>query len=128
SVVFLGCDPPLVGERAKERQALGDADVASFFKRSMGDAQFRLTAGGREWTATDLSALVLGKLKADAEARLGVPIRRAVVTVPAYFADHQRKATMEAARLAGLEVIRIINEPTAAALAFGLHKTGKDET
>ena len=128
SVVYFGSDPPLVGDRAKEKQAEGDVQVASFFKRSMGDSSFTLSHAGRDWTAIDLSALVLGKLKADAEAALGVPLRQAVITVPAYFNNAQREATLAAGKQVGLEVLRIINEPTAAALAYRVHETGRPET
>ena len=128
SVVYFGCDPPLVGEQAKQMQASGEEEVASFFKRSMGDLQFRLYLGGEERDATKLSSLVLGKLKQDAGAALGVPITHAVITVPAYFNNAQREATIEAGRMAGLEVLQIINEPTSAALAYRMHETGKPET
>ena len=128
SVVYFGENPPLVGDSAKEKQAEGDDRVASFFKRSMGDPTFVINHAGRDWTPTDLSALVLGKLKTDAETALGVPIRQAVITVPAYFNDAQRKATLAAGEQSGLEVLCIINEPTAASLAYRVHETGKTET
>src|SRR6185295_11312763 len=123
SVIDFSCDPPRVGEEAKESQGLGEESIASFFKRSMGNPNFVLELGGRPRTPIDLSALVLKKLKEDAEAKLGTPITQAVITVPAYFNNAQREATIEAGRRAGLEVLRIINEPTAAAIAFGLHET-----
>jgi molecular chaperone DnaK len=128
SVIFFGADPPLVGGQAKEMQGLGEEEVASFFKRSMGDPYFLPHLGGKDRTAVELSALVLGKLKADAEAALKQPVTRAVITVPAYFNNAQREATIEAGRQAGLEVERIINEPTAAVLAYGLHKADRTET
>ena len=128
SVVYFGVDPPAVGQEAKEWARVGNEDVASFFKPHMGSAPYRLRFGGKDYDATALSAIVLRKLKADAEAHLGQTVDRAVITVPAYFADPQRKATIEAGRLAGLDVARIINEPTAAALAYGLQKSGIDET
>ena len=90
------------------------------FKRSMGNPAFKLLLGGQEWSPADLSALVLAQLKAQAEAALGQPIARAVVTVPEYFTHPERAATKEAARLAGLDVLRLMSEPTAAALAYGL--------
>lgn len=121
SVVYFGENPPLVGKPAKELQASGATDVAAFFKRRMGDSQFSLNMGGREWSPIDLSALVLRSLKEHAEAALGTSIASAVVTVPAYFHNQQREATIEAGRRAGLEVRKIINEPTAAALAYGFH-------
>jgi molecular chaperone DnaK (HSP70) len=109
----------VVGERAKEMQALGTWPVAAFFKRQMGDGLFIFNAGGRDHSATDLSAMVLAKLKADAEAYLGEKIAQAVITVPAYFRDLERRATIAAGTAAELEVPQIINEPTAAAVAYG---------
>src|ERR687886_209452 len=119
---------PAVGQEAKEWARLGNEEIASFFKPHMGSPLYRLHFHGRDYDATDLSALVLKRLKEDAEAKLSEPVTQAVITVPAYFADPQRKATIEAGRAAGLEVLRIINEPTAAALAYGLQRTGADET
>src|SRR5215472_8012460 len=120
SVVSFAGTEPVVGAAAKADQASGEPDVAAFFKSSMGDPGFICRFAGRNWTATDLSALVLAHLKAQAERALGVPVTRAVVTVPEYFTHPQRTATIQAGRLAGLEVPRIISEPTAAALAYGL--------
>ncbi|WP_435010910.1 Hsp70 family protein [Tundrisphaera lichenicola] len=128
SVIYFGSDPPAVGDEAREWARLGNEEIASFFKPHMGSPTYRLHFHGRDYDATDLSALVLKRLKEDAEAALGQPVDRAVITVPAYFADPQRKATIEAGRLAGLDVARIINEPTAAALAYGLGKSGTEET
>jgi len=127
SVIYFGTDPPAVGQEAKEYARLGDDQVASVFKPHMGSPLYRLHFGGRDYTATDLSAIVLKSLKDSAEAKLGMPVDRAVITVPAYFPDAPRKATIEAGRLAGLDVTRIINEPTAAALAYGLQKEGVTE-
>ncbi len=127
SVIYFGVDPPVVGQEAKEYARLGDDQVASFFKPHMGSPLYRLQFEGRDYTATELSAIVLRSLKADAEAKIGSDVERVVITVPAYFADAQRKATIEAGRLAGLDVLRIINEPTAAALAYGLQKPGVTE-
>src|SRR5216683_1620876 len=95
-------------------------------RASNGDV--RVIMGGREYSPPEVSAMILQKLKADAEAKLGEKITQAVITVPAYFNDSQRQATKDAGRIAGLEVLRIINEPTAASLAYGLDKQGKDET
>ncbi len=92
-----------------------------------GDARVKLPATGREYSPQEISAMILGKLKSDAEAYLGEPVTKAVITVPAYFNDSQRQATKDAGKIAGLEVLRIINEPTAAALAYGLDKK-KNET
>jgi molecular chaperone DnaK (HSP70)/uncharacterized protein YegL len=128
SVIYFGTDPPVVGQEAKEWARLGNEEIASFFKPHMGNPLFLLRFHGKSYSATDLSALVLRRLKEDAEAKLGDAVDRAVITVPAYFADPQRKATLEAGRAAGFEVMRIINEPTAAALAYGLQKTGATET
>ncbi|MEU7137504.1 molecular chaperone DnaK, partial [Streptomyces sp. NPDC046261] len=116
----------LVGEVAK-RQAVTNVDrTARSVKRHMGDAQWRFPASGdvdgKRYTAQELSARVLQKLKRDAEAFLGDEVTEAVVTVPAYFNDSQRTATKEAGEIAGLKVLRIINEPTSAALAYGLDK------
>ena len=128
SVIYFGAEPPAVGAEAKEWARLGNDEIASFFKPHMGSPAYRLHFHGRDYDATDLSALVLRRLKEDAEAALACPVARAVITVPAYFADPQRKATIEAGRRAGLEVARIINEPTAAALAYGLGRTGLNVT
>lgn len=128
SVIYFGQNPPLVGDAAKELQSMGEAEVASFFKRSMGDSSFLLYMGGQPRSPVDLSALVLGKVRADAEAYLQQAITQAVITVPAYFNNPQRQATIEAGQRAGLEVLQIINEPTAAALAYRLHETGRLET
>lgn len=116
----------LVGEAARERLQTHPDRSASLFKRHMGsDKSFRL--GGKEFRAEELSSLVLRALKADAEAVLGCPVTEAVISVPAYFSDSQRKATRDAGELAGLKVERLVNEPTAAALAYGLHQS-EDET
>lgn len=129
SVVYFPANGiPIVGSEAKEYQAVGENDVASFFKRDMGEPGFYQTFHGRKYSPTELSSLVLKKLKADAEAELGQRIEAAVITVPAYFNNGQRNATIEAARQAGLRVLRIINEPTAAAIAFGLSSKTKTGT
>jgi molecular chaperone DnaK (HSP70) len=120
SVVSFAGGKPVVGAEAKADQTHAPAEVAHLFKRSMGNPAFRLVLGGREWSPAELSALVLGHLKAQAEAYLGQSVTRAVVTVPEYFTHPERAATKEAAGLAGLEVLRLMSEPTAAALAYGL--------
>ena len=120
SVVYFDGRQPIVGDEAKEHQAMGKTEVASFFKRSMGDAEFMLSFYGRDYTPVDLSGLILAHLKAQAEHYLETTVTDAVVTVPAYFTHPQRTATIEAGRKAGLNVLKIISEPTAAALAYGL--------
>jgi molecular chaperone DnaK (HSP70)/uncharacterized protein YegL len=124
SVIYFGSTPPAVGQEAKEMARLGDAEIASFFKPHMGSSLYQLQFHGKTYSASNLSSLVLRRLKADAEAAIGEPVDRAVITVPAYFGDAQRKATIEAGNAAGLDVLRIINEPTAATLAYGLNKGG----
>jgi molecular chaperone DnaK len=112
----------LVGEVAK-RQAITNPDrTVRSVKRHMGAKDWDLEIDGKRWTPQEVSAQILGKLKRDAESYLGDTVSQAVVTVPAYFDDSQRQATKEAGQIAGLEVLRIINEPTAAALAYGLDK------
>jgi molecular chaperone DnaK len=112
----------LVGEVAK-RQAITNPDrTIRSVKRHMGDHSWSVDLDGKKWTPQEISAQILMKLKRDAEAYLGDTVGQAVITVPAYFDDSQRQATKEAGQIAGLEVLRIINEPTAAALAYGLDK------
>lgn len=118
----------LIGEDAKELQALGAYSVAAFFKRQIGDEQFVFYANEIDHTATDLSAILLKKLKRDAEAHLGQIINDAVITVPAYFRDLERKATIEAGKAAGINVLQVINEPTAAAVAYGLKNKQANKT
>jgi len=118
-VAFTKTGERLVGEPAK-RQAVTNADrtIASI-KRHMG-TDYKVTVDGKSYTPQEISAMILQKLKADAESYLGEKVSEAVITVPAYFNDAQRQATKDAGKIAGLEVKRIINEPTAAALAYGL--------
>jgi molecular chaperone DnaK len=118
----------LVGEVAK-RQAITNPDrTVRSVKRHMGDKSWAVDIDGKAWTAQEVSAQILAKLKRDAESYLGDTVAQAVITVPAYFDDAQRQATNEAGKIAGLEVLRIINEPTAAALAYGLDKQESDHT
>ena len=112
----------LVGEVAK-RQAITNPDrTIRSVKRHVGDKDWSVEIDGKRWTPQEVSAQILGKLKRDAESYVGDSVTQAVITVPAYFDDAQRQATKEAGQIAGLEVLRIINEPTAAALAYGLDK------
>jgi len=118
----------LVGEVAK-RQAITNPDrTIRSVKRHMGDKDWSIDIDGKGWTAQEVSAQILLKLKRDAEGYLGDTVTQAVITVPAYFDDAQRQATKEAGQVAGLEVLRIINEPTAAALAYGLDKQHEEQT
>src|SRR3990172_8634166 len=135
----------LVGQTAKRQSVVNSENTVYSIKRFMGrhydeveterkmvpyeivrgpsgDARVKIPTTGKEHTPQEISAMVLAKLKTDAEAYLGEPVSKAVITVPAYFNDSQRQATKDAGRIAGLEVMRIINEPTAAALAYGLDK------
>jgi molecular chaperone DnaK len=111
-----------MGRRFEEVEAERKMVPYNVVKGSAGDARVKLPATGKEYTPQEISAMILGKLKSDAEAYLGTPVTQAVITVPAYFSDSQRQATKDAGRIAGLEVLRIINEPTASALAYGLDK------
>ena len=125
-VAFSSTGEVLVGELAK-RQAVTNVDrTISSVKRHMG-TDWKVSIDDKEYTAQEISARILGKLKHDAEEYLGEPVTDAVITVPAYFSDAQRQATKEAGQIAGLNVQRIVNEPTAAALAYGLEKGKEDE-
>jgi molecular chaperone DnaK len=115
----------LIGEPARRQAVANPEGTATAFKRQMGTRQ-KLRLGGREFTPEELSAFLLGKIKRDAEAFLGEPVQDAVITVPAYFDDNQRSATKDAAAIAGLNVVRLVNEPTAASLAYGLDRAGQD--
>src|SRR5436190_15647387 len=140
----------MVGQVARRQAVLNPENTVFSIKRFMGrkfsDAEVqkgiklvpykvdaapngdvRVYMGGKEYSPPEVSAMILAKIKADAEAYLGEPVTQAVITVPAYFNDSQRQATKDAGRIAGLEVLRIINEPTASSLAYGLDKK-KDET
>lgn len=114
-----------VGDAAK-RQAVTNPDTVISIKSKMGTDE-KVSAGGKEYTPQEISAMILQNLKATAEAYLGEKVEKAVITVPAYFNDAQRQATKDAGKIAGLEVERIVNEPTAAALAYGMDKQDKDE-
>ena len=127
-VAFAKNGEVLVGEVAK-RQAVTNVDrTIRSVKRHIGEGNWHVTIDSKDYTAQEISARVLQKLKRDAESYLGEPVTDAVITVPAYFNDAQRQATKEAGTIAGLNVLRIINEPTAAALAYGLDKGEHDQT
>ncbi|OIO92317.1 MAG: molecular chaperone DnaK [Anaerolineae bacterium CG2_30_64_16] len=148
-VAFAKTGERLVGQTAKRQAVVNPENTVFSIKRFMGrhydettaeramvpyqvvagkagDARVQIPVNGKEYTPQEISAMILGKLKADAEAYLGEPVTQAVITVPAYFNDSQRQATKDAGKIAGLEVLRIINEPTAAALAYGLDKKSSE--
>ncbi len=125
---FKGRNEVLYGQDAKDEQLFGNENAVAFFKRTMGDEAFYLDFFGKRYTSTDLSAILLRNLKAEAESTIGQKIDSAVITVPAYFTHKERTATIEAGKLAGINVTAIINEPTAAAFAYGLNECKKEQT
>jgi len=125
-VAFTKDGQRLVGEPARRQAVANPEGTATAFKRRMGE-NFKFNLRGNEFTPQQLSAFVLQKVKKDAEAFLGTTVEKAVITVPAYFNDNQRQATKDAGKIAGLEVVRLLNEPTAAALAYGIDKAGKEQ-
>jgi molecular chaperone DnaK len=127
-VAFSKTGEILVGEVAKRQSITNPDRTVRSVKRHMGDKDWSVDIDGKAWTPQEVSAQILNKLKRDAEAFLGDTVTQAVITVPAYFDDAQRQATKEAGQIAGLEVLRIINEPTAAALAYGLDKQQTEQT
>ena len=127
SVVAFKGEEVSVGEVAK-RQVITNPNTISSIKRHMGDPNYRVDVNGKKYSPQEISAMILKNLKKTAEAYLGADVDKAVITVPAYFNDAQRQATKDAGKIAGLEVKRIINEPTAAALAYGIDKTDKEQT
>ena len=127
SVVSFKGEDISVGEVAK-RQAITNPNTVSSIKRHMGDGSYRVDIQGKKYTPQEISAMILQNLKKTAEDYLGATVTQAVITVPAYFNDAQRQATKDAGKIAGLDVKRIINEPTAAALAYGIDKTDKEQT
>jgi molecular chaperone DnaK len=124
-VAFTPDGQRLVGEPARRQAVANSEGTVSAFKRQMGTT-YKYKVLGKEYTPQELSAILLQKIKRDAEAFLGETVTKAVITVPAYFNDNQRQATKDAGEIAGLEVVRLVNEPTAACLAYGLDKVGKD--
>ncbi len=118
----------LVGQVAKRQAVSNPENTVYSIKRHMGDANYKVTLQGKQYTPQEISAMILQKLKTDAEAYLGETLKQAVITVPAYFNDAQRQATKDAGAIAGLDVLRIINEPTAASLAYGLDKGDVEQT
>src|SRR6266480_3309295 len=130
SVILFDGATVIVGTLAKNNAVAEAERIVDFVKREMGKPkeQFQREFGGKVYSAEELSALILRKLKSDAEKYLKEPVTDAVITVPAYFNDAERTATITAGQLAGLNVLQIINEPTAAALAYGLDKLNQDQT
>jgi molecular chaperone DnaK len=130
SVVLFEADAAVVGSVAKNSAVAEPERIVDFVKREMGKPkqQFHRTFNGKQYSAEELSALIIRKLKADAERYLQQEVSDAVITVPAYFSDAERTATITAGQLAGLNVLQIINEPTAAAVAFGLDKLDEEQT
>ncbi|MCL4404426.1 Hsp70 family protein, partial [Candidatus Marsarchaeota archaeon] len=124
-VAFTKDGQRLVGEPARRQAVANPEGTVSAFKRKMG-SDYIYKIYGKNYKPQELSALLLQKIKKDAEAFLGEEVQKAVITVPAYFNDNQRQATKDAGAIAGLEVVRLVNEPTAACLAYGLDKTDKE--
>ena len=125
-VAFTDEGEVLVGEPARRQAVTNPEKTISAIKRHMG-SDYKVNINGKDYTPQEISALILQKIKKDAEAFLGEPVKKAVITVPAYFDDNQRTATKDAGKIAGLEVLRLVNEPTAASLAYGLDKTEEED-
>ena len=125
-VAFTEDGQMLVGEPARRQAVTNPENTISAIKRSMGTGH-KVTVNGKEYSPQEISAFILQKIKKDAETFLGEPVEKAVITVPAYFDDNQRTATKDAGTIAGLDVVRLVNEPTAASLAYGLDKSDNDE-
>jgi molecular chaperone DnaK len=125
-VAFTKDGERLVGEPARRQAVTNPEHTISAIKRSMG-TDYKVNILGKEYTPQEISAFILQKIKKDAESFLGEPVNKAVITVPAYFNDNQRTATKDAGTIAGLEVVRLVNEPTAASLAYGIDKEAEDE-
>jgi molecular chaperone DnaK len=124
SVILFEEEDVIVGTYAKQAATVYPEQIVEFVKREMGEDNYRFRYRGRDYNAEELSHFILAKLKHDAELKLGMPVTHAVITVPAYFNDKQRRATLRAGRLAGLDVLALLNEPTAAAFAYGLNNLG----
>jgi molecular chaperone DnaK len=124
-VAFTKDGQRLVGEPARRQAVANPEGTVTAFKRKMG-TDYKYKIFGKDYTPQELSAMILQKIKHDVDAYLGEPVKQAVITVPAYFNDNQRQATKDAGQIAGLEVLRLVNEPTAAALAYGLNKSDRD--
>ena len=125
-VAFTDDGQMLVGEPARRQAVTNPENTISAIKRSMG-TNHKVTVNGKQYSPQEISAFILQKIKKDAESFLGEPIEKAVITVPAYFDDNQRTATKDAGTIAGLDVVRLVNEPTAASLAYGLDKADEDD-
>jgi molecular chaperone DnaK len=125
-VLFEGSDV-IVGNYAKQAAVVYPEQVVEFVKREMGNGDYRFDYRGRSYNPEELSSFILQKLKHDAELRLGHPVEHAVITVPAYFNDHERRSTIRAGERAGFNVLKLLNEPTAAAFAYGLANQGQDQ-
>ncbi|MBN2799622.1 MAG: Hsp70 family protein [Deltaproteobacteria bacterium] len=125
SVILFEDDEVIIGNYAKQAAVVYPEQVVEFVKRHMGSTDFRFTYRGKNYSPEELSSFILAKLKHDAELRLGHRVEQAVITVPAYFNDVQRRATLRAGEMAGLQVLKLINEPTAAAFAYGLSNMDK---
>lgn len=128
SAVFFDEDAIVVGQIAKDAAATSPDEVVMFVKRQMGNPHWYFSHDGQRHTPADISAMVLAKLKRDAERYVNRPLPYAVITVPAYFDDDRRRATMAAGEIAGFKVLELLNEPTAAGIAFGLERSQKEET
>lgn len=128
SVIFFEDEGVIVGQAAKEEALINPLDTVSYIKRHMGEPSFKFINKDNElFTPEELSAIILKKMKKSAEDFLGEEVTEAVITVPAYFNDAQRKATQDAGNIAGLKVLKIINEPTAAALAYGISQDSQNQ-
>ncbi|HOO44324.1 MAG TPA: Hsp70 family protein, partial [Bacillota bacterium] len=125
-VAFAKSGERLIGQAAKNQAVINSERTITSIKRKMG-SDYRIKIDTKKYTPQEISAMILSQLKKDAENYLGETVKDAVITVPAYFTDSQRQATKDAGRIAGLNVVRIINEPTAAALAYGLDRQ-EDQT